>query len=172
MKLVLMAMFFIFLSPAWADGELIISDINSRQCAEKHWCDIYSVSSRLAVIGAFSWSYFGKRGAIILANDGEPNGPKACVVFGVTGSAELIFGSDPHQSCRIIGKPQVKEKDANFWVFIPVEIDASGGDENYIAGGINLLLDKARGSLCSPEAANAKWMCRRQVSENFYKIAQ
>lgn len=167
MKLISMILFLFLFAPARADDGLTISFSDVSRSNAKYSRKIAGLPNNLAVTGTFAWSYLRKKGAIVLANEVEPNSPKSCVLFSISDATELIFGSDPRQSCRIIGEPQVRKKDTTLWVFIPVEIDPSGNGENYISGGINLLLDKTKESLCSTEGANAEWMCRRQVSENF-----
>ena len=165
-----MMLFSFLFSSVRADDELTIYLFDTLQSNNKYPRKMADLPGHLVISDTFLWSYLGKKGAIVLANEFEPNSPKSCLVFGISDVTKLTFGSDLHQSCRFVGKPQVRREKTDFWIFIPVEIDPAGDDRNYISGGINLLFEKEKRSLCSTEGANAELICRRQVSDNFYKL--
>jgi hypothetical protein len=128
----------------------------------------------LVVDSVLSWRYGSSHGKIILIQEASQDRSSGCIIYNDSvRDVDLIISSDPHQSCKFSHKSAVIAINESLGIRIPVEIDSAGDDKNYLPGVINLLFDKKKKSLCSPDADQASpWACRKGVYTQFYKQAK
>jgi hypothetical protein len=158
-------------APYSSSKEILKISIQTKSLEDKkHVEALPKNTNNLVAKGKIAWKYKNGHGVLVLFDEVVLNASKACAIFEIgSGVAELIYGSDVHQSCRFVEKPKLIAKNGSYWINIPVEVDSTGESENFLPASVNLFLDKKINKLCLPDGAEkVKWTCSKEALAQYY----